>query len=371
MTMHDHRSPAEIEREIEEERRGLTGTLHQLQDRFSFDRLTTEASSYARDYGGEFGRNVARAVRENPMALALAGAGIAWMIVGSRRSGDSRDRYESDEDYGGYGDYGGATVGRSAYPYRAATEDRYEGGYYDEDFEDVVREDDPTWAHSYADVLGTPDEDDRESMADRARDRYSAAGDRARGAAERAKGAYGQTKAEAESRLERARTRLNLMRERLSHGTEDLSEDARARIVAARERAMEARHQAARQFERQRRNAEALHNRQPLATGAVAFAVGAAIGAALPRTRMEDDYVGDYSDRMMEEAERIFEEEREKAGRVAAATADEAKKVAREKTDEVREGAKSAQAEAKDAARQVADRAKDEAKKEKLGKPGE
>lgn len=368
MTMHDYRSPAEIEREIEEERRGLSGTLHELQDRFSFDRLSTEAGDYAREYGGDFGRSVARTVRDNPLAVALAGAGIAWMIIGSRRNGDSRDQYEEGA-YGGYADYGGSTVGRPAYPYRAATEDRYEGGYYDERFEDVVRDEDPTWAHSYADVLGTPDES--ESMADRARDRYSEANERARGAADRARDAASRTRAGAESRLERARARLNLMRERLSHGTEDLPEDARARVVAARERAMEARHKAARQIAKQRRNAEALHNRQPLATGALAFAAGAAIAAALPRSRMEEDYIGDYSNRMMEEAERIFEEEREKAGRVAAATADEAKKVAREKTEEVRQGAKTAQAEAKEGAQRVAERARDEAKKEKLGKPGE
>jgi hypothetical protein len=45
MTMTDHRSPAEIEREIEEERASLTGTLDELQNRFSIDRMTTEAAT--------------------------------------------------------------------------------------------------------------------------------------------------------------------------------------------------------------------------------------------------------------------------------------------------------------------------------------
>jgi hypothetical protein len=174
----------------------------------------------------------------------------------------------------------------------------------------------------------------------------------------------------AESRLERARSRLNAMRERLSHGTEDLTEEGRRRVLAARERAVEARHQMARQWDRQSRAAMGAYDRQPLAAGALAFAAGAAIAAALPRTRMEDEYFGDQSDRLMEEAERIFQEERAKLGRVAEATADEAKAVMREKAEEAKEGVKSVETQAREAADRVAQKAKDEAEKQNLGKPG-
>jgi hypothetical protein len=79
-------------------------------------------------------------------------------------------------------------------------------------------------------------------------------------------------------------------------------------------------------------------DRQPLAAGALAFAAGAAIAAALPRTQMEDDYFGERSDQFLEDAERLFEEERAKLGRVAKATADEAKAVMSEKADGMKEG---------------------------------
>jgi hypothetical protein len=204
MTMTDHRSPAEIEREIEEERAGLTGTLDELQNRFSIDRMTTEAGDFVRSQGGEIAGAVSRALRENPMAVALTGVGIAWMILGNRRNGSSKSRgyaalrsdFDDDAD-DLYGDYGASTVGRSAYPYRAGTEDRYAGGSYDEGggprgFTGTLRDDDPDWVRGYADVLGTPDDmgpsyaDDRDgsasstSAADRMKEGFRRAGDRMR-----------------------------------------------------------------------------------------------------------------------------------------------------------------------------------------------
>jgi hypothetical protein len=372
MTMHDYRSPSEIEREIEEERRSLSGTLDALQDRFSLDHMTTEAGQFIRSQSGEIVGAVSRAVRENPMAIALTGAGIAWMILGSRRSHSSRDDHE-DDAYG-------STVGRSAYAYRAGTEDRYAGGYYDEGggtrgFPGTVRDDDPDWVRGYADVLGTPDDmgpsyaDDRSgsasstSAAGRLKEGFRKAGDRMREGAEDA--SHG-----AESRIEAARRRLKDLRERLAHGTEDMSEDARRRIVSARERAIEARHQMSRQWDRQTRAAAGMYDRQPLAAAALAFAAGAALAAALPRTRIEDEYMGDQSDSLLHEAERIFEEERAKLGEVVRATTDEAREVMSEKAGEAREGAKAMGDEAREAADRVADRARSEADKQNLGKPG-
>ena len=73
-----------------------------------------------------------------------------------------------------------------------------------------------------------------------------------------------------------------------------------------------------------------MYEEQPLIAGALALAVGAAIGAALPRSRTEDRYMGQHSDQLMADAERIFAEEKAKLGKVAQAASDEAKKVLRE-----------------------------------------
>lgn len=389
MAMTDHRSPAEIEREIEEERRGLTGTLDELQSRFSIDRMTTEAGHFMRSQSGEIMHAMSRAVRDNPMAVALTGIGVAWMILGARRNGADEYGYRAeswgsdtdedhwsedddgygDETYGETGDGDASTVGSTAYGYRAGTEGRYAGGSYDEGtgrrggFHSTLRDEDPDWVRGYADVLGTTDDDDGEgygsaSTGERMKEGFRRAGDRMRRGAD------------AEGRIEKARRRLSQLRDRLAHGTEDLSEEGRRRVVAARERAVEARHQIARQWDRRSRSAVNAFDRQPLAAGALAFAAGAAVAAALPRTQMEDDYFGERSDQFLEDAERIFEEERAKLGRVAKATADEARAVMSEKAEEVKDGMGSVTEEARGATERVAAKAKEEAEKQKLGQPG-
>ena len=105
------------------------------------------------------------------------------------------------------------------------------------------------------------------------------------------------------------------------------------------------------------------------------MAVGAAIGALIPRTRTEDKYFGERSDALMARAEQIYLEEKAKAARVARATLDEAGQIAREKRNAVKDatGDKSVGGaladEAKASAKRVADKAKAEAEKEKLGRP--
>ena len=124
----------------------------------------------------------------------------------------------------------------------------------------------------------------------------------------------------------------------------------------------------------QRRAAE-LYEDQPLIGGALAFAVGAAVAAALPRTQTEDDYLGEQSDAAVAEAERVFQEEKSKLTEVAKAAGEEAKKAAKDVKDTAdskassKTAAKSAGKTVKKAGERVTKAAKDEAKKQDLGKP--
>ena len=88
----EQRSPEEIEREIERERAGLTNTLDDLQDKFSVETIARQVSDQFREHGGDVGRSVSDAVKRNPIALAVTGAGLAWLMMGGKN--DTRDRYE-------------------------------------------------------------------------------------------------------------------------------------------------------------------------------------------------------------------------------------------------------------------------------------
>ncbi|MCL3883904.1 DUF3618 domain-containing protein [Marivita sp. GX14005] len=415
------RSPEEIEREIERERAGLTDTLDDLQDRFSVEYMARQVTDQFREHGGDIGRSVSEAVKRNPLALALTGVGLAWLMTSDRSAPRRRVEY-------GHPDYDRIEAARARAKVRFAHDDDYE-----RDLEDRLERTDPYdrpgarpgrpvmgpspssyYSRHHAQTRDVPawarvddsDDSDDESWTDKAKDRASEAGDRISGAASsaagsaraagsgaadkarqagqsvseagqsakhRAQDAAGTAKHRAQDAASRARARAERYRRKLAQGTEDLSDEARQRVIAARERAMDARDRAMRQARRGADRAADLFEEQPMIGGAIALAIGAALGAALPRSDMEDRYMGEQSDALMDEAERIFEEETQKLRKVADAAADEAGKVARETKRELDDKASSDTAadaaadKAKKAGERVADAAKSEAKKQDLG----
>ncbi|WP_323802708.1 DUF3618 domain-containing protein [Sulfitobacter litoralis] len=393
----DSRTPEEIEREIERERAGLTNTLDDLQDKFSVETIARQFSDQFREHGGDIGRSVTDAVKRNPIALALTGAGLAWLMAGDRAPGrdrmgtrdsyDHRDPRNRTNYYGDRDDHSGLPVAAQQHGVIPAGQRRDLGPqpgdpskpYYSGE---VARSGDvPSWARD-------DDDDDTPGLAQRAGDAASRAGGRVSGAASsagstvagKAKGAAGAVSDAGHSVASGARDftsstadRAAQLRRRLAEGTEDLSEAARDRVIAARESAVRARASAASYGREGRDRAVDIFEDQPLVVGALALAVGAAIGAALPRSRTEDRYMGQHRDQLMADAERIFAEEKSKLGKVAQAASDEAKKVLRETkedADAAAPGSSAADAfveKAKASGQRVVDAAEAEADKQKVG----
>ena len=78
---------ARLEREAEEARWQLSGTLEELRGRITPGRVVDQVIDYTRDSPAtDFFRNLAREVRENPMPLVLIGIGIAWLLAASSRT---------------------------------------------------------------------------------------------------------------------------------------------------------------------------------------------------------------------------------------------------------------------------------------------
>jgi hypothetical protein len=358
-TRPDTRSPEEIERDIERKRAALAGTVDALQDRVSPERLVNEVVRSVREHGGDVGTAIAQSVKQNPVGLALTGIGLAWLIFG--RSHDAPGAgYGAGSPLGARGHRGGPAgtgdaPGGADY-YGAPGGRRYALDTY------------PDWARVDLDDHDEDWDEDRppgeragmgEAVAEAAGNAAEAVGDAGRRAAERAK-------------------RIG---ERLARGTEDLSESARERVLAARRRAMAfARRSEAgarRSLAAGRDAAADAFEDHPLVIGAIAMAVGAAIGGALPRTRQEDALLGEARDDLFQEAERLLAAERAKAGRVVGAAVDEAQRIASEKrqaVDEATRGASSAAEAVADEVRTAGERighaARAEAEKQGLGKPG-
>ncbi len=345
--MSNNQTPEEIEAELKRDRENLHETIVALQDTFSPDSIFRSVTDTVRGHGGEWGRSVSLSARENPLALAVTGIGLGWLIFGH---GPSADRIERTARRSGDDDLTMGGTRKTAY---GADRDASIGPRGP-----VPEGDGPNWIS---------DADHGPSMGQKMRARRHMAG------------------ANASDAVGRVRHRSSEMSRRLSEGTERMSADARERIIAARERAIAASEQASRGMSQGADRAVDFFEEHPLVAGALAFAVGAAIAGGLPRTRYEDDYFGEESDHFYDEAERIFHEERAKVERVAGAALDEARHVGEEARDEAdatarqmkdradsdTQGSGTAADAAVDrtegAVKRVADAARDEARKEDLG----
>ncbi len=78
---------ARLEREVEETRWQLSGTLEELRGRMTPGGVVDDVIDYTRDSpAAEFLRNLRREVQENPLPLVLIGIGIAWLLLASNRT---------------------------------------------------------------------------------------------------------------------------------------------------------------------------------------------------------------------------------------------------------------------------------------------
>jgi Protein of unknown function (DUF3618) len=78
---------ARLEREVEEARWQLSGTLEELRGRMTAGRVVDQFIDYTRDSpAGDFFRNLGREIRENPLPLVVIGVGITWLLLASNRT---------------------------------------------------------------------------------------------------------------------------------------------------------------------------------------------------------------------------------------------------------------------------------------------
>src|SRR5262249_27222656 len=78
---------ARLEREVEETRWQLSGTLEELRGRMTPGRVVDQVIDYPRDSPATaFFRNLGREVRENPLPVMLVGIGVTWLLLATNRT---------------------------------------------------------------------------------------------------------------------------------------------------------------------------------------------------------------------------------------------------------------------------------------------
>lgn len=94
----------------------------------------------------------------------------------------------------------------------------------------------------------------------------------------------------------------------VGHATSSAMHSTRDALGSARERASHAAGSFSSQGARAREGFTRMQTEQPFLLGAMALALGAALGGAFPRSRAEDEMIGKYGDRAREAAKHTGEE---------------------------------------------------------------
>jgi hypothetical protein len=320
-----------IERDLEHTRARLDATLDALQRKLSPGQMVDETMHWFKEGGGaEFGRNLGRNLRDNPLPVALIGIGVGWLMLSGGRRQQRFPEWEGDayERTGattyGTGAYGGlATPGgtHQPMPYEAAAyedlarkaEDagagvQREAGESDDAFHErvyaakgavvgVTRQAGETFA-TFKDRV----EAAVEAAADRFRrmrhDVAAAAGAAGSRAGELASGAARQGQARLRSVYGYGQSAAYSVREGVDYAT------WRAREMGGR-------------------TAEYLKE-QPLLMGVLGVAVGAVLGMLVPPTRHERELAGDLRRGLGEQARAAATDVSQRVSRVAESVLDTA-----------------------------------------------
>ena len=291
------RSVTELEREVDRERERVSATIDELQSRASVGSLVDQLVKAVGENGGEVSRNLGRSLRENPLAALLTGVGLAWLMAGS---GAPRDEGRDWEDSGSEDQpYGRDRLPVASTP-SASTSGSSAGG---------------TWPNSEY-----PD-----------RDTASGEG----GLRERVADIAGRVGDEVSETVGGLRERASDLSHSAGAGLDQAGDAIREAGGAVRHRAGAARRRAAGTGRDMRHGLDTLIEDQPLVAGAIAMALGAAVGGALPRSRVEDRMFGEQSDRAMETVRTLAKDQGAKVQATASAVVDEALNIADEASAEL------------------------------------
>lgn len=287
---------------------------HVMDDAMDRARDAVDTVSYtARDYS----TTILDTIRENPIPAAMIGIGLGWLLVSARKNGSRShaiQRYQGAS--GATQGYGTPSYGAQAYggAYGSAA---YGAAYGTPDYQTTDRYENPA-ASGYGAYAGTtePEHGGLRDMAGNVKER---AGEMVDTVKDRA----GEVAANVKDRAGRMVDRAGEMAGRVQDRAGEMAGRVQETAAQASERA---RYQARQAAAVVQQNVE----ENPLAVGAVALAVGAALGFLLPETQKEHQLMGEARDRVMDRAQTTAQQVGQKVQNVAREAVDTMKTEAQE-----------------------------------------
>jgi hypothetical protein len=296
----------QLERETESCREELANTLDELRARMTPGQVVDQLVGYAQDTtGGLFFHHLKQQIASNPLPVALMGAGFAWLMFGK---GVSASRLR--QSTASVADQGRAWLSDSA---EAAAAGRREAA-------DRLSE------------AGSRASDAAGSVAADARERARAGAATVRDAAADAASQAKETISDATAQVKDAASQVKDAATAAGAAFGDTLSTTYDRAAAGAGRAASTISGSASRIGSSAaasgRNVMDFCRDQPLVLAGVGLAVGAAIGALLPRTQAEDQFMGGVSDELKEQTKEFAGEQLEKAKKVGERAYDVAQREA-------------------------------------------
>jgi hypothetical protein len=269
----------QLERQAEQCREEIADTLAELRGRMTPGQIVDQVVDYARDSGGgDFFRNLQRQVVSNPLPLALVGASLAWLMMGTRADGARAGSASG--------------IGRGAGEFAQAAADS---------------------GRSLYDQAGDAASTARERAGDMAESARRTAQDWSDAAGAAGASTYGHVRGVSERLRGLAGSTSDGIRDATSSAYDSAADAARKAADGMRSTTSSLRDGAARAGQTM---FETLKS-QPLVLAGIGLAIGAAIGAMLPSSETEDRLMGDASDELKERVQDVAAEQYDKSKSVA------------------------------------------------------
>lgn len=321
----EHKSSAELQREIETQRSRVESTIDQIQDKLSPGQLVDELLAYTKGGGGEFVASLQRNVTANPLPVALLGVSLAWLMAKPTTGQPSpirSDRHWDDsinhrlgnstsEDFDKDDDYPVTIIsGASLQRLGSSTDER--GDTYSEFSDDSGKK-----FKARSDAAGKRAGHFMDETGNLFRGFTDNAGERIEHFRDEAGNLLDEATGWASHTWQKAREKMHDARDAMQSGAS-----------TGKARAGQAGDMLHGQMENLNQTIINQFREQPLVGGALAFALGAALGSALPHTPQEDALMGEAADavkdKVGEKVSELYEQGKEKAADLYAEATDKA-----------------------------------------------
>ncbi|MBB3657854.1 hypothetical protein FHX15_003096 [Rhizobium sp. BK650] len=267
------KSSAELQHEIDSDRERIEARIDAIQERMSPGQLVDELIAYAKRTGGaDYLSNLGRAVKDNPLPVALMGVSLAWLVA--KQGAPSEQTAARD----------GKNM-LPLYPARGAITrigpPEESGGVRYSHFTDEAGE----RFRALTDETGRRAGDFIDSTGKAYRGFSDAAGERISAIRDEAGSMLDASLGWASETWDDVKGTVASSAQTIGEAASSLSSSAASTGMVLKEQSSRL------------NDAIVSHFRdQPFVSGALAFAAGAAIGAALPHSQREDDVLGEAAD---------------------------------------------------------------------------